>query len=453
MNVMELHNIYFIGIGGIGMSALARYFKAEGKEVAGYDKTKTELTKKLESEGIKIHYDDDCNALPKGIDLVVYTPAVPDSMGELTHLRSLNIPVHKRSEVLGWISRAKRTIAIAGTHGKTTTTTLLTHLLRSGGIDCTAFLGGISINLASNFVSGATDWVVVEADEYDKSFLQLEPEVSAILSIDADHLDIYGDANHLTSTYSEFAGKTKSEGVLIVQESIDLELEEHSGSYHTTGIDKGDYHAYDIKVIDGTFEFSFNAAGKDLGRFRSVLPGRHNIQNAVVALTIAHLLKVNTEELREGMASFEGIKRRFQFRLRDKYIVLIDDYAHHPSELTAAIGAAKELFPERKVSGVFQPHLYSRTRDFAEEFGKALDELDEVFLLPIYPAREEPIQGVTSKSIGQFLSETPLTYVSKETLPNQLMDCDPDVVMMLGAGDIDTCVLPVEENLRKLIRA
>lgn len=453
MNIGQLHSIYFIGVGGIGMSALARYFKHLGMEVAGYDKTSTSLTKQLESEGIDIHYTVNVDAVPKSIDLVVYTPAVPEEMGELVHLRAMNRPVHKRSEVLGWISKSRRTIAIAGTHGKTTTSTLLAHLLRAGGVSCTAFLGGISLNLKSNFVAGSSDWVVVEADEYDKSFLQLEPEISAILSIDADHLDIYGDGDHLVQTYRAFAEKTKSNGSLFVHADIKLDALNYSGQLFSFGISQGSYSAANVAVVDGTFEFELFNNGENLGKYQSVLPGRHNIQNAVVALAIAHRVGVEVELLQKGMESFMGIARRFQFRLRNDYIVLIDDYAHHPAELTAAISAAKELYPNQKITGVFQPHLYSRTRDFAAEFGASLDLLDEVFLLPIYPAREIPIEGVTSKSIGDHVVETSLEYVEKSELTEALVQTKPEVVMMLGAGDIDACVPEVEQALQKLIRA
>lgn len=447
MKLEQIHSVYFIGIGGIGMSALARYFNGRGVQVAGYDRTETPLTQALVAEGITVRYVEDVVGLPEQIDLVVYTPAVPDSHAELQHFRSAGYPVLKRSQVLGIISEGMKTIAIAGTHGKTTTSTLTTHLLRHGGVECSAFLGGVAQNFASNFVQGTNDWVVVEADEYDRSFLTLHPDIAAIIAMDPDHLDIYGDEQSLLETgFLAFAKQLKEGGQLMVRSG----LEEHfadKDQLATFGVDGGTHRAENLRVEDGFFVFDFISPDHQIMGLRHPHPGRHNVENATVAIAIALALGVSAEAIRSGLLAFRGIGRRFEFIIRESEKVYIDDYAHHPEELKAAIGAARQLYPKRKITGVFQPHLYTRTRDFAEGFAEALDMLDEAILLDIYPAREEPIPGIESKIIFDHMKKANRTLVNKDNLMATLSARDLDVLLTLGAGDIDTFVNPIRQLL------
>ena len=426
------------------MSAIARYFHAIGIEVHGYDKTATTLTKKLESEGIHIHYTDDLTKIPATLDLVVYTPAVPDSLKELQHLRQSAKPILKRAAVLGLISRNRKTIAIAGTHGKTTTTTITTHLLREGGVDCSAFLGGIAQNYGSNFIAGESDWVVVEADEYDRSFLQLSPDIAAILSMDADHLDIYGDKESIVETgFKAFASRLKEGGALWVRQ----DLQEQFEAAHSFGLDQGEARSENIRVENGFFTFDYVGPKGRMEALQFTLPGRHNIENATVAITIALDLGVEAAAIRQALMSFKGIKRRFDMIVRNEKVVYIDDYAHHPTELKAAILAARQLFPGRRISGVFQPHLYSRTRDFADDFAQALDQLDEPILMDIYPAREEPIPGVNSEMLLNRMKNENKRYLKREEILPHLKTNGVDVLLTLGAGDIDRLIEPIEKLL------
>ncbi|MBK7872724.1 MAG: UDP-N-acetylmuramate--L-alanine ligase [Saprospiraceae bacterium] len=444
MNINELRIVYFIGIGGIGMSALARYFKGLGAEVHGYDKTETSLTKKLVEEGMQIHYNEDVSKIPEGVDLVVWTPAVPKEHAELQYFLKREIPVKKRSEVLGIISQNRRCIALAGTHGKTTTSSLTAHLLRAGGVDAAAFLGGIAQNCQSNCVNGQSDWVVVEADEYDRSFLRLHPEIGVISSMDPDHLDIYGDADSVHDTgYLAFAKQVS--GTLYVQHSwIDYFDKTKVRSY---GVEGGDYRAENLRVEDGYFVFDYKNLTQTIDNLQFPMPGRHNVENATAAISIALQVGVAPEAIRAGLLSFKGIKRRFEFIVRTEKTVYIDDYGHHPTELRAAIGAAKQLFPNRKVTGIFQPHLYTRTRDFVDGFAEALDGLDEILLLDIYPARELPIPGVTSEIIFNKMKNPNKKLIIKSNLLNELKNYDIEILMTIGAGDIDTLVEPIKKML------
>jgi UDP-N-acetylmuramate--alanine ligase len=443
MKLNDIHTIYFIGIGGIGMSALARYFHSRGVQVAGYDRTATELTRTLEAEGMEVRYEADVSSLPKDIDLVVYTPAVPAVHAELQWFREEGYPVLKRSQVLGIISAGMRTVAVAGTHGKTTTSTLTTHLLRSGGVDCNAFLGGVARNFSSNFVAGSSEWVVVEADEYDRSFLTLHPDIATIMAMDPDHLDIYGNAQNLLDTgFLAFADQLKAGGSLLVKAG----LEEHFRGrqpVETFGIEAGDYRAVNLRVSDGYFVFDYQSPDHQIEALRHPHPGRHNVENALAAITVALKLGVSPEQIRQGLLDFRGIARRFEFLVREPELVYIDDYAHHPEELKAAIGAARELYPNRHLTGIFQPHLYSRTQDFARGFAEALDQLDEVLLLDIYPAREEPIPGVTSRTIAEHMKNPKLQLLGKAEVLPALRHRPLDVLLTLGAGDIDTLVNPI----------
>jgi len=444
MNINELKVMYFIGIGGIGMSALARYFKGLGADIFGYDKTATALTKTLVEEGMRIHYEEDVSKIPAQVDLVVWTPAVPQDHAELQYFRQHDIPVKKRAEVLGIISRNRRTVAIAGTHGKTTTSSLTAHVLRACGIDCSAFLGGIAQNFQSNFVNGQSDWVVAEADEYDRSFLHLHPEIAAIMSMDADHLDIYGDEDSIHETgFLAFAKQVT--GTLYVQYEWLKFFDKNA--VRSFGVDGGDYRAENLRVEDGYFVFDYKNPDISIPNLQLPMPGRHNIENATIAISVALQLGAEPEAIRAALLSFKGIKRRFEFVIRTEKVVFIDDYAHHPTELKAAIGAARQLFPNRKVTGIFQPHLYSRTRDFADGFVSALDGLDEILLMDIYPAREGPIPGVTSEIIFERMQNANKKLVTKANLLDILKNKELDVVMTLGAGDIDTFVQPIKKIL------
>ncbi len=446
MRLEDLHKVYFVGIGGIGMSAIARYFNQLGIEIHGYDKTETTLTKKLVAEGMNIHYEENVNQIPENIDLVVYTPAVPKSHAELVYFWENDFPVKKRAEVLGIISRSKKAIAIAGTHGKTSTTSILTHLLKVGGVDCTAFLGGIAMNFESNFVQGESDWVVVEADEYDRSFLHLQPTIAAVLSMDADHLDIYGDIEEMHRGFHEFA---KNSPTVFVKNGLPLK-EINGQTQFFYGLEKGEYRAENIRVEEAYFVFDFKSPIENIDGIRFTMPGFHNVENASVAIGIAQQIGVNGDRVREAMATFKGIKRRYEWIHRSEEMVYIDDYAHHPTELNAAIKATKALFPNKKILGIFQPHLYTRTRDFVDGFAAALDQLDQVILMDIYPARELPIEGVNADIIFNKMKLRHKKRASKTNLMKILKEEKIEVLLTLGAGDIDTFVEPIKDWLLML---
>ncbi|MCB9080078.1 MAG: UDP-N-acetylmuramate--L-alanine ligase [Lewinellaceae bacterium] len=447
MNLNDIRNLYFIGIGGIGMSALARYFRQRGVEIHGYDRSRTPLTQALEDEGMHIHYTEDVSLIPAGVDLVVYTPAVPVTHLEYQYFLQHGTPIKKRAEVLGIISKGMRTIAVAGTHGKTTTSSMTTHLLRAGGLDCTAFLGGIARNLGSNYVLGTSDWVVVEADEFDRSFLHLHPNLVAILSMDADHLDIYGDLETLRETgFFAFARQLKTGGHLWVADRLKPDFAGRIPA-HTFGVDRGEYQAANVRVEDGYFVFDYHNPEIQLPGLRLPMAGRHNVENATVAISIALALGVSGPAIREGLLAFRGVQRRIELIYRDANTAYYDDYAHHPTELRAVISAARELYPERKITGVFQPHLFSRTRDFMSEFAAALDLLDEAILLPIYPARELPIPGITSEQVMNLMNLADKRLLDKTELLEHLANHPPDILLTMGAGDIDTLVPRIAELL------
>ena len=456
MNLQDIEKVYFIGIGGIGMSALARYFKQRGAAVFGYDKTSSDLTKKLVKEGIKIHYDAAVESIPEKIDLVVYTPAVGEENVELKYFRTHNFVLKKRAEVLGIISQNKRMIAIAGTHGKTTTSAIIAYVLRVGGVDCTAFLGGISQNFASNFIAGKSEWVVAEADEYDRSFLQLNPEIALILSMDADHLDVYGNEHSVRDSFKAFTKKVKAGGKVFLRNRLtinydknDIDTMPHLNiDFDSFGVEDGLYRAENLSVEAGYMVFDFLSPIERIENIRFPLPGRHNVENAVAAITIALQLGLKGEVIKKALAFFKGIKRRFEFIYRDENCVYIDDYAHHPVELVAVINAARTFFPNRKITGIFQPHLYSRTKDFANEFAKALDELDELLLMEIYPARESAIPGVNSTMILDRMKNPNKNIVSKEELLSVLKSKELEVLISLGAGDIGTFVSAIKKQLQ-----
>ena len=441
---MKPTHVYFIGIGGIGMSGLARYYHRLGVWVSGYDKTETALTKTLVALGIAIDYHAGVDHFPPDIDLVVYTPAVPQSHPAFAYFRKRGLQPRKRAEVLGQISRTGRTLAVAGTHGKTTTSCLLAHLLHHGGIRAHAFLGGVAANFGSNYVPGDTDWVVVEADEYDRSFLHLTPEAAVILSMDPDHLDIYGDAATIQREgYGAFAGLVTE--ALYVRTGLESQLPQGT----PFGIDHGSYRATELRVTEGRFIFTYEAPDLRLEDLSMRLPGRHNVENAVAAITLALYAGLDPVTVRSGLAAFRGIQRRFEILYEDDRTVYIDDYAHHPTELRAAIETARALYPQRRLTGIFQPHLYSRTRDFCDGFTGALDLLDELWLLPIYPARELPIEGVRSDMLLRGLAHATAKLLTPNEVLAQLNSNRPEVLLTLGAGDIDLLRNPIRAQLER----
>ncbi|MCS7036299.1 MAG: UDP-N-acetylmuramate--L-alanine ligase [Saprospiraceae bacterium] len=453
MTLADVRTVYFIGIGGIGMSALARYFRHLGAEVHGYDRTETDLTRALAAEGMRIHYEEDVCQIPERVDLVVWTPAVPTDHAELVWLRQRGYPVMKRAEVLGLISRGKRCIAIAGTHGKTTTSSLVAWLLHSAGHDITAFLGGIAVNFHSNFLLGNSDWVVVEADEYDRSFLHLEPEIAVINSLDPDHLDIYGSPEAVVEAYLQFARQIKRGGTLFYKYGLPLdgvaeELRQSGRRAFTFGIGVGNCQASDLHVQDGYMVFNIHARDQfELYRLQMPLPGRHNVENALAAWMAAATADIWMIRHMSALEKFQGVRRRFEYIVRRPDLVYVDDYAHHPAEIRATVQAARMFFPDKKITGVFQPHLYSRTRDFADAFAEALDELDTCYLLPIYPAREQPIPGVSSELIFDKMNLADRRLTDKEGLLRCLADRRPEVLLTMGAGDIDALVKPIAQQL------
>lgn len=452
--MIDFNNIkkaYFIGVGGIGMSAIARYFNSRGIEVFGYDRTLTQLTQQLENEGIKIHYEDDVSQIPDEIDLVVYTPAVPRSHSELSYFFDNDFPVLKRAAVLGIISKAKKVIGIAGTHGKTTTSTITTHLLNEGNVAISAFLGGIALNFESNFVEGDSDYVVAEADEFDRSFLHLYPNVAAIMSMDADHLDIYGNIEAMHDTFHQYVTQVQSGGFVFYKYDLPLRPKVNDGvKVQTFGVENGDFQSKNLRVEDGFFVFDLQSPIENIDNLKFTLPGKHNIENATVAVAIAQSLGVSSTDIRKGLLNFKGIKRRFEFVIRENDKVLIDDYAHHPTELNAAIDAARTLYPNKKITGVFQPHLFSRTKDFVDGFAEALSALDEIVLLDIYPARELPIENVTSQIILDKIKNSNKKIVSKQDLLRIYPNKESEIILVLGAGDVDKLVELLRDKWLKI---
>lgn len=448
---MKTKTYYLVGIGGIGMSAIARYLKEEGNYVFGYDRVCTELTRELEREGMWIVYEDDSSHIANlNVDEVIYTPAIPSDSAILRYIREKGIPIFKRSEALGRITRGKKTIAVAGTHGKTTTAGLIAHILKNSHVGCSAFLGGISNNYSTNFlINHKSDYVVVEADEYDRSFLRLSPFFSLITSIAEDHLDIYENLDNLEQAFVQFANLTKENGRLFLKKSLPVKIvsKVSQSTYSLTDVN-ADYYASNVRVLDGTYYFDFHTPENVYHDMKMVYPGRHNIENAVASLSMALSLGVNECEFRESLATFKGMKRRFDLRIKTDKTIYYDDYAHHPQEIEATVKSLKDLYPDKRICGVFQPHLYSRTRDFADEFAKSLELLDEVVLLPIYPAREKPISGITSDTILGKISKQDKYYVEKEQLLPLLKTLQPELLVTLGAGDIDRFVEPITEMIR-----
>lgn len=446
---------YFIGIGGIGMSAIARYFKHRGLAVSGYDRTPSALTRALETEGIAVHYEDDVTAIPDDVEhtFVIYTPAVPEDLGELQYVRTHGYTLCKRSQALGSIAAGQECLAIAGTHGKTTTSTLLAHILTQSGEGCSAFLGGISKNYGSNLLLSGNPVLVAEADEFDRSFLQLHPHVAAVTSTDADHLDIYADRAHLLDAFGRFTAQVDADGAVIVRQGVEIPLKDTAAKVWRYAYDTPcDFYASDIIPLQGgRFDFTLNHPGGRIEHCTVGIPGWVNVENAVAAAAVALLHGTEAEKIREALATFSGVRRRFDIRIDTPHLAYIDDYAHHPEEIRAAVSSIRNIFPGRKLLGIFQPHLYSRTRDFASGFADALSGLDALILLPIYPAREEAIPGVTSQLIFDDVTIAEKVLIPKERLMEHLRDRQIDCLVTFGAGDIDRFVEPLETYLKTRI--
>lgn len=451
MKKLNYDIVYFIGIGGIGMSALARWFSAGKHRVLGYDKTPSELTTTLQEEGIIVHFEDNIKFIPDEATventLVIYTPAVPKEHRELTYFREHGFIVKKRAEVLGEISRNYFTVAVAGTHGKTTTSSMVAHLLHHAGVDVTGFIGGIAANFNSNLVIGKTGKAiaVVEADEFDRSFLQLSPNIAIVTSADADHLDIYGDANELKNTFKEFIDRLQADGRLLVSKKANETLDVGHGKEY--GLQGKSINAGQVKIKNGAFAFDFVDETLTIKDLQLHMPGFHNVENALAAIEVALILGVSPEKIKDGISAYKGVKRRFEFIFKSKNKVYIDDYAHHPEEIRAFIRSAKALYPDKKLTVIFQPHLYSRTKDFATGFAQALDEADEVWIMDIYPARELPIEGVNAELILDQMQLANKRKVAREEVVDLLDKSGFEVTATVGAGDIDRLVPEIKEML------
>ena len=451
---MDYTHYYFIGIGGIGMSALARYFKYMKCAVSGYDRTPSALTHALEQEGIHVHYDDDPSAIPPDIahTFVIYTPAIPEDLGEMQYVRSHGYTLCKRSQALGEIARGQECLAISGTHGKTTTSTLLAHIIAHSGEGCNAFLGGISKNYDSNLLLSKRQLVVAEADEFDHSFLTLYPHIAVVTATDADHLDIYENRANLLESFGQFTSQVDADGFVVVKHGVEVPLENTTAKVLRYAYDTPcDFYASDIVPLErGRFDFTLNHPGGRLEHCTVGIPGWVNVENAVAASAVALLHGTAPIKIREALATFQGVKRRFDIHLDTPRVAYVDDYAHHPNEIRAAISSIRNIFPGRKLCGIFQPHLYTRTRDFAEDFADALSGLDALILLPIYPAREEPIPGVTSQIIFDGVKIPDKVLIPKELLMDHLRGRDLDCLVTFGAGDIDRFIEPIEQYLNTL---
>lgn len=439
-------SVYFIGIGGIGMSALARYFNHNGAKVAGYDRTETPLTQQLVQEGIAVIYEDNFALVPethKDADtLIIYTPAVPKDLELLAGFREHDLKLHKRSEVLGLLSQGKYTIAVAGTHGKTTTSSMIAHILTDSGVGCSAFLGGIASNYNTNTLFGDNDLLVVEADEYDRSFLTLHPDIAVVTSADADHLDIYGDHQALQASFNEFLDQTHAGGLRIVHEGLPFQAD-----LYYSAEEKGQVCAKNIRIEQGYFWFDYVSPEVKIMDIRMGVPGKHNISNAIAAISAALHLNVPEAKIKAALSNFAGVKRRFEYIVRNDSNIYIDDYAHHPTELKAFLGAVRELYPSRPLTVIFQPHLFTRTRDFMEDFAMALSNADTLILMEIYPARELPIPGIDSSALLAKIQVKDKVLLDKQGIISYVVDQRPALLVTVGAGNIDQLVNPLEEVL------
>jgi UDP-N-acetylmuramate--alanine ligase len=454
----NIKRVYFLGIGGIGMSALARYFKATGKDVAGYDRTQAPLTKELISSGINIHFSDETGLIPadylnKEDTLVVVTPAIPGNHKELAYFRNNSFMLFKRSEILGFIAGQKYNIAVSGTHGKTTVSTMIAHIMSQSESGCSAFLGGISKNFKSNLVYNAkSNYIITEADEFDRSFLRLHPQLTVITAMDADHLDIYGSRDELVRTFSQFANQTRKGGIILAKKGLKLDLDYDYNNYTYTLAEKADFYASNITLNRGIYSFEVVTPSSVIKNMSLRHPGIVNVENAIAATAVTYLTGIDAEIIRNALSTFNGISRRFDIILKTEELIYIDDYAHHPRELSAVINSVRKLYPGKKVTGIFQPHLYSRTRDFAGEFAESLDTLDDLILLDIYPARELPIKNITSKIIFDKVKLSGKMLCSKNDLPGILKNMKLEVLLTMGAGDIDQLVEPIKTMLDEKLK-
>jgi len=459
MNLNQIQNVYFIGIGGIGMSALARYFKTIGKNVSGYDKTETELTKELVQSGINIHFEDNINLIPTDYftenTLVIITPAVPITHSEWNYFLERDFNVKKRAEVLGIITKDTFCFAVAGTHGKTTTSSILGHILYESGADVTSFLGGIVENYNSNLIGTGKTITVVEADEFDRSFLHLHPNIACITSMDADHLDIYGDSAAMEASFIEFADKVEDKSKLFITkdlplEGVRVEISESKTLSEVPPLEvRGLFNAFNVRIVNGNYVFDVQTPTEILSNLEFGLPGKHNLTNALMALAMAKKFGTSNDAIAKALKSFKGIKRRFSYQIKESNLVYIDDYAHHPTEINAVHQAVSELYPNQKVMAIFQPHLYSRTKDFADDFAKSLSAFDEVLLLDIYPAREIPMEGITSDWLLGKMTNEHKKVVSKLDLIPAILKSEAKIIVTIGAGDIGELVQPIKEALLK----
>jgi UDP-N-acetylmuramate--alanine ligase len=455
--LQNIKNVYFLGIGGIGMSALARYFNFMGRNVAGYDRTQTELTDNLQAEGIDIHFEDDIRNIPGNWNsaetIAVFTPALPDDNKELVWFKESSIPMFKRAKVLGLISNEKSGIAVAGTHGKTTVSTMVANTLNKTANGCGALLGGISKNFGSNLLlpKNESPWVVVEADEFDRSFLQLKPQLALITSVDADHLDIYGSRENIVESFEKFVSQIKPEGKLVIKKGIDFDAKgKTSAEIFSYSIkEDADFATINLKLNTkgGFYQFDLKTPDGIIANCKVNYPGLVNVENAVGASALAFLAGATPNEIKAGLENYQGVARRFDVQLNNGKYIYIDDYAHHPEELKAVISSVKELYPSRKVTGIFQPHLYSRTKDFSTEFAASLDMLDTAIIIPLYPAREEPMEGISSEIIFKQMEMTDKYLLSKEQTLEMLRKTENDVVLTMGAGDIDRMTKNIVEIL------
>ncbi|HQE33791.1 UDP-N-acetylmuramate--L-alanine ligase [Flavobacterium alvei] len=449
MNLNQIHNVYFIGIGGIGMSALARYFKAIGKNVSGYDKTETELTKDLSQLGIDIHFEDRIDLIPTDYyaenTLVIITPAVPKSHSEWNYFLERNYELKKRAEVLGIITKDTFCFAVAGTHGKTTTSSILGHILFESGVDVTAFVGGIVENYNSNLIGNGKTITVVEADEFDRSFLHLHPDIACVTSMDADHLDIYGDKTAIEASFTEFADKIEDKSKLFITTELPIK------GLTCAVNEEANFTAFNIRIINSQYVFDVKTPTETLYNIEFGLPGKHNLMNALMALAMAKTFGLPTEDIASALRSFKGIKRRFSYQIKNERLVYIDDYAHHPTEINAVHQAVRELYPNQKVLAVFQPHLFSRTKDFADEFAKSLSAFDEVILLDIYPARELPMEGITSSWLIDKVENLNKKLTTKENLIPSILESNATVIVTIGAGDIGEMVTTIKNSLNETV--
>ncbi|MCT4590339.1 MAG: UDP-N-acetylmuramate--L-alanine ligase [Carboxylicivirga sp.] len=454
----DIKSVYFVGVGGIGMSALARFFCYEGYSVAGYDRVSTVLTKELEAEGVAIHYEDDVEKIGEvykdvKTTLVVYTPAIPESHSELRFFNEHGFDVRKRAAVLGLISSGMNSVCVAGTHGKTTISSLTAHLYKQSNVGCNAFLGGIVNNYQTNFLHDSdSSYVVLEADEFDRSFLHLSPHFALLSAMDADHLDIYGDEESINVAFNEFVSKIEPGGVLVHKHGLPVDEANEDIELFSYSIDeRADFSVFNLKLEDGIHRFDMHTPFGVIKGLKMGIPGLVNVENAVGAIALAMLGGVEEDEIRNALPQFEGIRRRFQYRIKSDKLVLIDDYAHHPEEINATFKSVKAIYPDKKVTVVFQPHLYTRTRDFAEGFAASLDQFDRVLLLDIYPARELPIEGVSSQIIASAMKLVDVKVVTKADLFEELITEENEVVLTLGAGDIDKEVPVLENKFRSFI--